>query len=262
MRIFLWFAIACVIPGYPRAQDGMGAVWNAIDRREKELKALPGVKEITVGSVSGEIRIVIRVESEPARDAVRKLCGEKLEGYPYYIIISSPTTGTVPESTNPSPATRRTDAPLCTHACPAHCKEAAPGHTLAGPGGAAPPPPPKFDIDRIDDPKYAQEKCDILRHYFGLPKAKHEPPYCEQIISWSNDPAKVRWVIANGFPHWTSVDVVSLRGGGVIDCPEHGRHAVNEVICYTWIKHRQYCPLGMKQILSDIDSLTPKPGKK
>jgi hypothetical protein len=33
--------------------------------------------------------------------------------------------------------------------------------------------------------------------------------------------------------------------------------AGQSIICYTYIKHRQFCPMGAKQILKDVQKLTP-----
>jgi hypothetical protein len=228
-----------LLAGPAPAQEKPPGPWEVILKHEKALKAIPGVIETTTGAVNGEKRIVVRVEDERARDAVRALLGERSEGFPVHIIVS-----------RPSPP----EAGACTHG-PLHCK--GPGQTVAAPGT------PKFDATRIDDPAYAQERCDIIRKWMGLPRLKDDPA-CIEMVSGSNDSAKLKWVIEQGFPHWKSKEMPGLKGSDTdaLACREHGSHSIGEIVCYTWIKHKQFCPLGMKQVLREIREMTPARGSR
>ena len=237
--------VLALLAGLAAAQERPASPWEVILRHEKALKAIPGVLETTTGAVNGERRIVIRVEDDRARDAVRALLGEKNEGFPVHILVTRP----------PEPA-----AGPCTR-CPLHCK--GPGQTVAAPGPPSSPATSKFDAGRIDDPAYAQEKCDIIRKWTGLPKLKDDPA-CIEMLSWTNDGAKVKWVLEQGLPHWKSRELPGLKGSDVegLACRDHGTHALGEILSYTWIKHKQFCPLGMKQVLKEIQELTPTRGSR
>ena len=242
MKLSAALATAALLTGMALAQDKSVTAWDVLLKNEKALRAIPGMIEMTVGAVNGEKRIVIRVEDERARDAVRALLGEKAEGFPVHIIVSRPASA---------------DAGGCSH-CPIHCKD--PGRTVAAPGAGS----TKIDMNRLDDPTYANERCDIIRKWTGQPKRTDGEPYCMEIVSWSNDPAKIKWVIEQGLPHWRSKEMSSLKGSdaGGIACPDHGTHSNGEIVCYTWIKHRQFCPLGMKQVMREIQESTPTRGSR
>lgn len=244
MRSTCIVAAFALLAGLGFAQDRAVSPWEVILKHEKALKAIPGVLETTTGAVNGEKRIVIRVEDAKARDAVRALLGETAGGFPVTILVTR------------APAADA--ATGCTH-CPVHCK--APGQTVAAP--AAPGAPPKFDTTRIDDPSYANERCDILRKWLALPKLKDDPA-CIEMVSWSNDASKIRWVIEQGLPHWTSRELKGLRGSDNdgLACREHGSHANGEIVCYTWIKHKVLCPLGMRQVLKEVQEMSPTRGSR
>jgi hypothetical protein len=228
------------------AQDGDQAVWDAIAPYEKLIRGVAGVQEITVGQVKGDRGVLVRVETKDARDTVRLLLsGERLGGYPVLVYV-----GTVPA---PAPASGG-----CTH-CPLHCGAGSPIATPAkGPGVT------KVDTSRLSDPAYAQERCDIIRKWLGLPKLEEGELRCAEMLSTSNNPARVKWAISQGFPHWKSQDMPTLRGSDAagIPCPEHGFHSPGETVCYTWIKHRQFCPLGAKQVLREIEDQSPLQGPR
>jgi hypothetical protein len=84
------------------------------------------------------------------------------------------------------------------------------------------------------------------------------------MISHTNDARRVTWVVKEGIPHWKSQELASLRGSDRtgVDCPEHGSHNAGEMVAYAWIKHRQFCPLGMRQILKGIDDQSPPQGPR
>ena len=249
MKISPALLAVALVAGIAWSQEKTVSPWEVLLKHEKTLKAIPGFLDMTVAAVNGEKRIVVRVEDDRARDAVRALLGEKPEGFPVHILVSRPGLA---------------EPGSCVH-CPIHCK--GPGQTVAAaPGtsaGSTSPGSTKIDMNRLDDPSYANEKCDIIRKWTGLPKRTDGEPYCIEMVSRSNDPAKVKWVLDQGLPHWRSKELPSLKGsdGTALLCPEHGNHGA-ETICYTWIKHRQYCPLGMKQVMKEIHDLTPTRGSR
>jgi hypothetical protein len=225
------------------AQDGDQAVWDAIAPYEKTVRGVDGVLEIGVGQVKGERGVLIRVRTREARDTLRILCnGDRLGGYPVCIYL-----GTVVAQA----------ADGCTH-CPVHCGGAS---TVAAGGG---PGVTKVDTTRLNDPAYAQARCDILRKWLGLPRLEEGDLRCTEMLSTSNNPARIKWAVSQGFPHWRSQEMPSPRGSDAagIPCQEHGSHASGETICYTWIKHRQFCPLGARQVLKEIDEMTPTQGPR
>jgi hypothetical protein len=216
-------------------------IYDVFYKHEKALRKIPGVRNLTVGGLSGRLRIIVQLEDDSARAAVLAYTGETLEGFPVHFLGG----GAPPRE---APCAR----------CPVHC--AGPGKTVATP--AAPPPvatTAKVDLTRLDDPAYQNERCDIIRKWSGLPKLPDSRPPCQEMVSWSNDPAKIKWVIQQGLMHWRSKEMPGLRGSdsNALDCPDHGPHGASELICYTWIKHRQFCPLGMKVVMDDIHKATP-----
>ncbi|HLF92181.1 MAG TPA: hypothetical protein VJB14_01870 [Planctomycetota bacterium] len=249
MRIYRALPALVLLAGIALAQERPVGPWEVLLKHEKALKAIPGLLEMTVAAVNGEKRIVIRVENDLSRDAVRARLGEKIEGFPVHILVSRPAPS------NPAGG-------ACGR-CPLHCKGT--GQTVATPAekGTA-PGTTKFDMGRIDDPAYVQEKCDILRKWSGLPKRSDGDPFCIEMVSWTNDFAKVKWVLEQGLPHWRSKEMAGLRGSDstVLVCADHGNHGGGEILCYTWIKHRQFCPLGMKQVLKEIQENTPTRGSR
>lgn len=210
-------------------------------RHEKAIRKIPGVQNLSVGGLSGRLRIIVQVRDDEARRAVHAYAGDSLEGFPVYLL-----GGSAPAAPDPAACSR----------CPLHC--GGPGTTVAAP--AAPGQTrPKIDLSRLDDPAYANERCDIIRKWAGLPKLADSKPPCQEMVSWTNDPARIKWVIAQGIMHWRSKEMPGLRGSdsNTLDCPDHGPHGASELICYTWIKHRQLCPLGMKVVMDDIHRATP-----
>src|SRR5437868_6647656 len=83
----------------------------------------------------------------------------------------------------------------------------------------------------------ALELCDILRKWLGLPKLEEGDVRCTEIVSTSNNAARIKWAISQGFPHWKSQDMPTPRGSdsAAVACPEHGSHGAGEFVCYTWI---------------------------
>jgi hypothetical protein len=220
-------------------QDKAPTPYEVIPRYEKAIRSVQGVLEIAVAAGPS---IVVRVKDRNAKEGVALICGAALEGIPVHVLLS---TETLPK------------AVACSH-CPEHC---GPGKTVAAP---APPTPTKVDTTRLDDPQYQQETCDVIRKWLGKPKLTHGDPPCQEMVSWTNDAAKVLWLIKEGIPHWRSQEMKGLAGSDFkgFDCPEHGRHSGGEILCYTWVKHRQFCPLGARQILKEIQDMTPSQGPR
>jgi len=207
------------------AQDG--SIHEVKFKYEKAIRRIAGVLDVTVGGLNGQMRIIVRVENAESRDAVQALVGEKLDGFAVHIMISSGAAA-------PAPATTTGASSTCSScACPCHKR---PGQTVA----ETRPPPTKFELDRINDPTYTAEQCDVIRQVLGMPERPAKNGIrCTQMLGTTNDPAKIAWVRGEGLPCWESKEL-----GG-------------QFVAYTYIKHRQFCPKGMKQLLADIDRLTP-----
>lgn len=234
--------IVAALGAFVGAQQASGP-YEVKYKHEASLKKIPGVQDVAVGGANGELRIVVRVDDAAARDAVRSYCGgERLDGTPVHVLVAGP-------------------ARSCA-SCPVHCRASGPGQTVAEAALKTSPGQTRIDLDRLDDPRYARERCDVIRKWLGLPKLADVKVPCLEMVSWSNDPEKIRWVVAQDIPHWPSKEMPGLRGSDVntLACPTHGTHIGGEVICYTWVKHRQFCPLGMKQVLKTLDRMTPRPG--
>ena len=104
----------------------------------------------------------------------------------------------------------------------------------------------------------------MIRKWLGLPKLEDVDVRCTEMVGTSNNPARLKWVISQGFPHWRSQEMGALRGSDSvgIPCGEHGLHSQGEMICYAWVKRRQFCPLGAKQLLKEIEDQTPTQGPR
>ncbi len=233
-------ALLALLPVAGQAQDKTGNAYDAQFKYQRALKRISGVKEVTVGGINGDLKLIIRVENDEAKKDVGLLIhGGKLDGHPVQIVLAGSTT-TEPE-TKPSQTTSLPATGTCASCtCPCHSRKT--GTTVAEPAKSK----EKFDLSRIDDPDYAAEECDIMREVLGkkLREARNGIR-CQQMVGWTNDPQKIAWVQKEKLPNWPSKEMPGLRGtdGGFI--------------CYTYIKHRQFCPLGMKQILADVKKLTP-----
>lgn len=238
MNRFILASVFVLLAAPGRAQDKViGNIYDAKAKYEKALKMISGVKDLSVMGVNSDLKLVLRVENEETRQAVSRLVGSKLDGHPLQVL----TAGQKAEGTE--------QAPGMTVAAPAHSPQTCgcPCHRQAGKTVADPSKPaPKVDLTRLDDKGYAAEECDVMREYVGLPKREAKNGVrCTQMIGWTNDPEKIKWVQKQNLPHWRSKEMPGLPNAG------------QDIICYTYIKHRQFCPLGMKQILDDIHRLTP-----
>lgn len=225
------------------AQDGDQDAWEAFAPYEKAVRGISGVLEISMGRIRGERGILVRVQSTQAKDSVQFLLGDRVGGHPIHVFI-----GTVV-----APAEK-----ACL-GCPLHCGGRA---TVAEAG--KPAEVPKVDTTRLNDPTYVQERCDVVRKWLGLAKLDEGDLRCQEMASSTNSPQRIKWVIAQGIPHWRSQEMGTLRGSDAvgIPCQEHGLHSGGEMIAYTWVKHRRFCPLGAKQVLKEIEDQTPTQGPR
>ena len=227
------------------AQEGDRAVWDAIAPYEKAIRGVEGVLDISVGQVKGDRGVLVRVRTKEASDTLQVLFHGRVGDFPLQVYL-----GTVAA---PPPGE------TCLH-CPIHCGGAPP----ATPPARSAPGVTKVDTTRLDDPAYAQERCDVIRKWLGLPRLEEGDVRCREMVSTTNNPARIKWAIAQGFPHWRSQDLPTARGSDSsgVACPEHGSHNAGEMVCYTWIKHRQFCPLGAKQVLKEIEDMSPNQGPR
>ena len=235
-----------LLAGLAAAQEDDQAIWDAFAPYEKTVRGVSGVLEITVGKVKGERGVLVRVQTTHAKDSIQILIGERVGGYPVHAFIGTVTAA----------------ADGCTR-CPIHCGA---GKAVATPGkgSGSGPGQTKVDTARLNDPTYIQDRCDVIRKWLGLPKLDDVEVRCQEMVSTSNSPARIKWAISQGFPHWRSQDMPTARGSDAtgVPCPEHGVHSSGEMICYAWVKHRQFCPLGAKQILKEIEDQTPTQGPR
>ena len=104
----------------------------------------------------------------------------------------------------------------------------------------------------------------MIRKWLGMPKLEEGDIRCQEMVGTTNNPARVKWVVSQGFPHWRSQDMPSPRGSDAtgVPCNEHGTHNQGEMVAYAWVKHRQFCPLGAKQLLKEIEDQTPTQGPR
>ncbi|HLY07743.1 MAG TPA: hypothetical protein VKW04_00435 [Planctomycetota bacterium] len=234
-------AAMALLAGFLAAQEPRPESADAVVRRyEKGLLAIQGVREITPEQRDGADVISIRVETVQAKETVSLLIGGKLGPFPVRIVVSATP---LPESppTDPPNAPER----ACAH-CPIHCTASTSRLTVAE---------SKAEPSKAESPESPQEQCDVARKWLGLSRRKNPPGApCEEMVSWSDSPEKIKWVISKRLPHWRSQDMPGLRGSdkGGIDCPEHGKHPQGEFVCFTWIKHHPACPLESKVAPMDL----------
>lgn len=233
-----------LLAGLATAQEDDQAIWDAFAPYERTVRSVSGILEITVGKVKGERGILIRVQTTQAKESVQLLTSDRLGGYPIHVYVGTITAA----------------ADGCTR-CPVHCGG---GKTVAGGGRGSGSGPTKVDTTRLNDPTYIQDRCDVIRKWLGMPKLDDVDVRCTEMVSTSNNPARIKWAIAQGFPHWRSQDMPTARGSDStgVPCPEHGVHSSGEMVCYAWVKHRQFCPLGTKQVLKEIEDQTPTQGPR
>jgi hypothetical protein len=240
MRILTGMCVA-LLATVGAAQEDDQAIWDAFAPYEKTVRGVSGVLEITVGKVKGERGILVRVQTTNAKESVQILIGDRVGDYPVHAFVGTVTAG----------------ADGCTR-CPLHCGG---GKTVAGAGrtSGSGPGQTKVDTARLNDPTYAQERCDVIRKWLGLPRLEEGDVRCQEMVGTTNNPSRIKWVIAQGMPHWRSEEMPTPRGSDVrgLPCGEHGTHNAGDMISYAWVKHRQFCPLGAKIILKGIEDQTP-----
>lgn len=181
------------------------SIYDVKYKYEKSLRRVQGVADVSVGGSGEDLRIIIRCDQEAA-DAIKTLVGEKLDGFKLHFLIngSRPTVVEEPKSTSS-------------------------GRTVAEPRKEEPP--------KTRD----EEQCDVIREVTGLPKRKDikNGVVCKQMVGWTNDQEKVRWLEEQGIPHWESKEM----GTGFT--------------AYTYIKHRNTCPYGREILIDEVRKLTP-----
>jgi hypothetical protein len=138
-------------------------IHDVIHKYEKSLKKIDGVLDVSVGGINGEQRIVIRVDGDEARRAVQQLIGEKLDGFPIYLLATAARKPAAPVAAKET--TPAEEEPL---------KKPATAPSKVGQTVAAPRPlePERTELEKIFDDNYAAEECDILRELLKLPARK------------------------------------------------------------------------------------------
>ncbi len=177
MKTFLAPLTALLVAAPLLAQD---SIQYTKYRYEKALKRIAGVLDVSVGGVNGDLKIIVRVDSEDAKETVALLTGSKLEGFPVQILKSTTTT------TEPPPAPVKADCPDC--GCPCHKQRV--GQTVTE--------PPKVAADDPD--------CDIRLEMMG--KKVKRAVNCIQMVGWTTDPKRIAWVKSQGLPHGESKEMM------------------------------------------------------
>jgi len=195
------------------AQDEKLSIWEAKYKHEKSLLAIPGVKRISIGGIGDQYHLVVSVDTEETGKKVLHMTGGELEGWPVHITYSK---GKSNKDLPPDPSCDK-----CV--CPCHK------------GGTTVVKPP------VIDPNDPNEVCDLMRKLLKKKRRKgaKESNICRQMVGWTNDPRKIKWIEENNLPNWKSQEF-----GGF-------------VIAYTYIKHRQECPLRNDTFLERVKDLTP-----
>jgi hypothetical protein len=91
-----------------------GNIHDTLYKHSRKLGEIPGFREASVGGVDGDLRIVVRVDSETAKQSVLKLLGEKPDGFAVYVLVSAPAvkrTGDEPALPSKSEVGRTVAAP-------------------------------------------------------------------------------------------------------------------------------------------------------
>lgn len=230
-------AMMTLLSTWAVSQDTQPTIYEVKYKYDKALRQIDGVLDVTVGGIDGEMRIIVRVRDEAAKHAAMLLTGGKLDAHRLHFILSADPRPTVAEEAKPQGESK---------SCPCEC-HSGPGKTVAAP--------------REPEPVDPYEQCDWVREMMKLPARKGVKDRCLQMVSWTNDPQRIKYAIREGFPHFPSQEMPGLRGSdkGGADCPQHGVHPQGEIICYTWVKHRFECPIGNRKekVRRAADGLTP-----
>ncbi len=202
MKTFLAPLAALLVAAPLLAQD---SIQYTKYRYEKALKRVAGVLDVSVGGVNGDLKIIVRVDSDDAKEAVALLTGLKLEGYPVQIMKSTSA------STEPSPTPAKAECPNC--GCPCHKQRV--GQTVAE--------PPKVATEDPD--------CDIRLEMMG--KKVKRAVNCIQMVGWTTDQKRIAWVKSQGLPHEESKEMMGATAYTFIkhraSCP-YGRQQVDRLI--------------------------------
>jgi hypothetical protein len=84
-----WLTAAVVGALLCQSEPKAPTIYETKFKYEPALKLLDGVLDISVGGIDGKMVLIVRVNSEKSRDAVRLLSGNGLEGHQVYIQITS-----------------------------------------------------------------------------------------------------------------------------------------------------------------------------
>lgn len=137
-------------------------IHDAVFEYRESLQKVQGVIDVTVGGLNGEKRIVVRVESDEAKDTVNKLIGNRLEGFPVQVIVT-------PRSKPKPVELPKEDAPPRDESTPPAEPKSSVGQTVAEPSLPRPPGATPEGRPDLRDP---MEECDIMRELLGLPPRK------------------------------------------------------------------------------------------
>jgi hypothetical protein len=118
-----------------------GNIHEALYKHSKKVKEIQGVLDLSVGGVDGDLRIVVRVDSDETKRAVIALHGETLDGFKLLFIVSAP-------------------------------KVAAPAKPAPGSTVAAPPEKKDEPVKEPSEEAKIADDCDILRAMLKLPARK------------------------------------------------------------------------------------------
>lgn len=101
-------------------QDAPPGAEDVLKKHQEALKKIDGVVQVAVGGTADDKRILVRVASDEAKEAVRKAIGETLDGYKVHVYVSKPvgTTAVDPKPADPvGKETTRTPPPATLEDC-------------------------------------------------------------------------------------------------------------------------------------------------
>jgi hypothetical protein len=214
-------------------QEEKISVWEAKFKYEKWLLSIPGVKRISIAGVGEKFHIVVSVNCSATGEKIIKITGGNLDGWPIHISLRRTKTGG-------NKSKEKTPTKLCTH-CPVHCAQKESGRKTVV-------KPRRVPREELED------HCDIARKLLGKKprKGAKGSTVCRQMVGWTTNRNKMKWVKENGLPHWIPKEM-----GNQMD----GKGNPTQ-LAYTYIQHRRACPMYQNTVLPNIDRLTPiNPGK-
>ncbi|MBI2901360.1 MAG: hypothetical protein HYY17_14340 [Planctomycetes bacterium] len=187
MRKAIAAAVMIGLGGIALPQEQASNAYEVKYKYEKALKQIRGVLDVSIAGSGSDLRLVLRVESEEARETVRILFGDQIRGCRLHFIVS----GAAVAADAP-----RTEGDCSRCVCPCHKS----GRTVAAPWREEP------------KPVKAEEPCDVMRELLGLAK-RHDVKngvVCQQMVGWTNSPVQIEWVKKNNLPHWQSQELGSF----------------------------------------------------